>query len=130
MKTDSSGYNCPVESTLKLIGGKYKSLILWHLMDQTLRFSELSNLIPQATPKMLTQQLRELEADGLLIRKVYPVVPPKVEYSLSSLGRSIRPILEAMYDWGTGYLEGKGLKVNCTMKHIGVYPAPERRRLP
>ncbi len=118
MKTcpNYSGYNCPVESTLALIGGKYKSLILWHLMDQTLRFSELRKIIPQATPKMLTQQLRELEADGLLIRKVYPVVPPKVEYSLSSLGRSIRPILEAMYDWGAVYLKGKGLEVNCSMK--------------
>ncbi|MBP7332614.1 MAG: helix-turn-helix transcriptional regulator [Firmicutes bacterium] len=117
MKSDSSGYNCPVESTLNLIGGKYKSLILWHLMNQTLRFSELRNLIPQATPKMLTQQLRELEMDDLLIRTVYPVVPPKVEYSLSSFGRSIRPILEAMYDWGTDYLKGKGLEVNCSMKH-------------
>ena len=109
-------YNCPVESTLSLIGGKYKSLILWHLVDQTLRFSELHRIIPQATPKMLTQQLRELERDGLLIRKVYPVVPPKVEYSLSSLGESIRPILEAMYDWGTDYLKEKGLAVNCSMK--------------
>jgi DNA-binding HxlR family transcriptional regulator len=117
MKSDCSGYNCPVHATLKLIGGKYKSLILWHLVNQTLRFSELRNLIPQATPKMLTQQLRELETDGLLIRTVYPIVPPKVEYSLSGLGRSIRPILEAMYDWGTEYLKEKGLEVNCSMKH-------------
>ena len=116
-------YNCPVESTLNLIGGKYKSLILWHLVDQTLRFSELHRIIPQATPKMLTQQLRELERDGLLIRKVYPVVPPKVEYSLSNLGESIRPILEAMYDWGTDYLKEKGLVVNCSMKR---YPENER----
>lgn len=119
MKPDKTpaGYNCPVESTLSLIGGKYKTLILWHLTDQTLRFSELGRLIPQATPKMLTQQLRELERDGLLIRQVYPVVPPRVEYSLSALGRSIRPILEAMYGWGTDYLKGKGLEANCSMKN-------------
>jgi DNA-binding HxlR family transcriptional regulator len=117
MKYDSNGYNCPVQATLNLIGGKYKSLILWHLTNQTLRFTELHSLIPHATPKMLTQQLRELEADGLLIRKVYPVVPPKVEYSLSSFGRSIKPILEEMYDWGADYLKEKGLEVNCSMKH-------------
>lgn len=118
MKPACSGYNCPVHATLNLIGGKYKSLILWHLTNETLRFSELRGLIPQATPKMLTQQLRELERDGLLIRTVYPVVPPKVEYSLSGFGRSIRPILEAMYDWGTEYLTEKGLEINCSMQRI------------
>lgn len=108
--------NCPVDTTLNLIGGKYKSLILWHLMNSTLRFGELSKLIPQATPKMLTQQLRELEQDNLVIRTVYPVVPPKVEYSLSELGQSIHPILECMYNWGTDYLEQNGYEVNCSMK--------------
>jgi DNA-binding HxlR family transcriptional regulator len=116
MKCDGAEYNCPVDATLDLIGGKYKSLILWHLINTTLRFGELSKLIPQATPKMLTQQLRELEADNLVIRTVYPVVPPKVEYSLSDLGYSIRPILEAMYNWGTGYLERDGREVNCSMR--------------
>lgn len=81
--------NCPVEATLGLIGGKYKSLILWHLTDRTLRHGELQRLIPQATPKMLTQQLRELEADNLVSREVFPVVPPKVEYSLTGFGRSL-----------------------------------------
>ena len=81
-------FNCPVEATLDLIGGKYKALILWHLIDTTLRFNEIGKLIPQATPKMLTQQLRELENDSLIIRTVYPVVPPKVEYSLSDFGKS------------------------------------------
>ena len=85
-------FNCPVEATLDLIGGKYKALILWHLIDTTLRFNEIGKLIPQATPKMLTQQLRELENDSLIIRTVYPVVPPKVEYSLSDFGKSIIPI--------------------------------------
>lgn len=116
MAEDQKDEHCPVASTLNLIGGKYKSLILWHLTGQTLRFNELRRLIPNATPKMLTQQLRELERDGLLLRKVYPVVPPRVEYSLTDSGRSIRPILESMYAWGSDYLAGKGLEVNCSMK--------------
>ena len=70
-----------------------------------MRFNELKKLIPKATPKMLTQQLRELESDGLIIRVVYPVVPPKVEYSLSDFGKSIIPILDSMCDWGSDYLE-------------------------
>jgi len=97
-------YNCPVEATLSLIGGKYKAVILWHLINRTLRYSEINKLLPRVTPKMLTQQLRELEADGLITRTVYPVVPPKVEYSLSDFGKSIAPVLEAMCNWGTDYL--------------------------
>jgi DNA-binding HxlR family transcriptional regulator len=115
MNCECTEYNCPVDATLDIIGGKYKSLILWHLMDVTLRFGELRKLIPQATPKMLTQQLRELEQDGLVVRTVYPVVPPKVEYKLSELGISIRPILSAMYDWGADYLTENGIKINCSM---------------
>ena len=111
--------NCPVEATIGLIGGKYKALILWKLTGATLRFSALRKEVPGATAKMLTQQLRELEADGLVARHVYPVVPPKVEYSLTDFGLSIRPVLEAMYGWGSGYLQGKGLEVNCTMKPLG-----------
>lgn len=88
---------------------------MWHLINSTLRFGELSKLIPQATPKMLTQQLRELEEDNLIIRTVYPVVPPKVEYKLSELGNSIRPILETMYSWGADYLKQNGLEVSCSM---------------
>ena len=76
-------------------------MILWHLRkDTVLRFSELGRKIPDATPKMLTQQLRALESDGLIVRKVYPVVPPKVEYSLSEFGLSMVPIMESMYEWG------------------------------
>lgn len=92
--------HCPVEATLGLIGGKYKALILWRLTDGTLRFSELQRIVTAATPKTLTTQLRELERDGLVARRVYAVVPPKVEYSLTERGRSIRPVLEAMYAWG------------------------------
>lgn len=106
MKTCPSSYSCPVEATLDMIGGKYKALILWHLIDGTLRFNEISKRIPKATPKMLTQQLRELEADQLIIRMVYPVVPPKVEYSLSSFGISIIPVLDSMCNWGSTYLNG------------------------
>lgn len=100
-------YTCPMETTLDLIGGKYKSLILWHLSDRTLRFSEIRVLIPNATPKMLTQQLRMLEEDGLLHREVYPVVPPKVEYSLTDFGKTIVPILNSLCDWGRFYLKDK-----------------------
>ncbi|HHQ8643669.1 helix-turn-helix transcriptional regulator [Clostridioides difficile] len=105
MKKCLDNYSCPIEATLALIGGKYKTLILWHLKDTILRFNELKKLIPKATPKILTQQLRELESDGLIIRVVYPVVPPKVEYSLSDFGKSIIPILDSMCDWGSDYLE-------------------------
>jgi len=115
MENGGQKYNCPVSATIHLIGGKYKALILWHLTDRTIRFSELKKLVPEATPKMLTQQLRELENDGLVARTVYPVVPPKVEYSLTEKGGSLRSILEAMFDWGTRILEEKGLEPNCSM---------------
>ena len=107
--------NCPVESTLELIGGKYKALILWHLSEKTLRFSELRNTISGVTAKMLTQQLRELEAQNLVHREVFPIIPPKVEYSLTELGRSLLPILVAMRDWGANYLKSKNLEPNCFM---------------
>lgn len=98
-------FSCPIEASISLIGGKYKSIILWHLIDKKLRFSQLQKLIPKATPKMLTQQLRELEADGIIIRIVYPVVPPKTEYFLSDFGKTLIPILDAMCDWGNEYLK-------------------------
>lgn len=101
--------SCPVNATLELIGGKYKALILWNLSGGTLRFSELSKQITNATPKMLTQQLRELEANHLVHREVYPIIPPKVEYSLTETGMSLMPILTAMRDWGTQYMRSKSL---------------------
>ncbi len=107
--------NCPVASTLELIGGKYKALILWHLSDKTLRFSQLHKAISGATAKMLTQQLRELEAQKLIHREVFPIIPPKVEYSLTDLGKSLLPILVAMRDWGANYLKTKNLEANCFM---------------
>lgn len=107
--------NCPVEATLELIGGKYKALILWHLSEKKLRFSELKKVITNATPKMLTQQLRELEASALIHREVYPVIPPRVEYSLTETRKSLLPILVAMRDWGAGYLRKKDVEPCCFM---------------
>ena len=106
---------CPVSATLDLIGGKYKALILWHLAERKHRFSELNKLIPNATAKMLTQQLREMETQNLIHREVYPVVPPKVEYSLTELGKSLMPVLIAMRDWGAEYLHSQNLTSNCFM---------------
>lgn len=104
MKSCPNSFNCPVEATIELIGGKYKAVILWHLINNTKRFGELKRLLPKATEKMLAQQLRDLERDGLIIRTVYPVVPPKVEYNLSELGKTIIPVLNSMCNWGEGYL--------------------------
>ena len=105
---------CPVETTLSLIGGKYKALILWHLSAGTLRFSQPQKAVT-ATPRMLTLQLRELENDGLISRTVYPEVPPRVEYAMTDLGRSLMPILTAMRNWGTEYLRSKDIEPNCFM---------------
>lgn len=105
---------CSVETTLGLIGGKYKALILWHLSAGTLRFSQLQKAVT-ATPRMLTLQLRELESDGLVSRTVYPEVPPRVEYAMTDLGRSLMPILTAIRDWGTEYLREKDIEPNCFM---------------
>ncbi len=107
--------DCPVEATLDLIGGKYKTLILWHLSESKLRFSELKKQIVGATAKMLTQQLRELESHNLIHREVYPIIPPKVEYSLTELGRSLMPILVAMRDWGAEYLRSNSMETTCFM---------------
>jgi DNA-binding HxlR family transcriptional regulator len=93
-------YRCPVEITLTVIGGKWKAVILWHLSHKTLRFSQLRRRLPGVTQKMLTQQLRELERDGLLHREVFAEVPPRVEYSLTEQGWTLRPLLGMMCDWG------------------------------
>lgn len=92
--------NCPVQTCLNLISDKWKILIIRDLMESTKRFNELKKSLAPITQKMLTQQLREMEADGLVHREVYPVVPPKVEYSLTALGLSLKPVIEAMKLWG------------------------------
>lgn len=91
---------CPVEATLELIGGKWKGLSIYHLMDGPVRFSDLKRRLGDVTQRTLTKQLRELEADGLVRREIYPVVPPKVEYSLTEKGESLRAIVMALRDWG------------------------------
>jgi len=91
---------CAVEATLGLIDGKWKGVVLYHLLDGTLRFSEIRRKLPSVTQRMLTNQLRELEADGLIDRRVFPEVPPRVEYSLTERGRSLRPVIMALKAWG------------------------------
>lgn len=99
-------FNCEKELTLYVIGSKWKMLILWHLgKEGTKRFGELKALMPGITQRMLVNQLRELEEDLIVERKVYPVVPPKVEYSLTEQGKSLMPILDSMYKWGKNYME-------------------------
>ncbi len=92
--------NCPVSFTAEVIGGKWKPLILFYLEDHKRRFSELQRLIPGTTKKMLAKHLRELERDGIVHREVFPQVPPRVEYSLTKHGQSLRPILVSMSAWG------------------------------
>ncbi len=98
-------FKTSVEATLKVIGGKWKPMILCHLTEGTKRFGELNRDMPEITPKMLTQQLRELEQDGIVQRKVYTQVPPKVEYSLTQYGQTIREVLDVMSQWGSRHLE-------------------------
>lgn len=91
---------CPVETALDVLAGKWKILILWYLRAEKKRFSELQKMLPRTTQKMLIQKLRELEEDGIILRVVYPVVPPKVEYSLTEYGETLKPILKQLYLWG------------------------------
>lgn len=106
MKRNIDELNCEKELTLSIIGGKWKMIIIWYLgKEGTKRFSELKVLLPNITPKMMTNQLRELEADQIVHREVYAVVPPKVEYSLTENGVTLMPILESMYSWGKNYMD-------------------------
>ncbi len=99
-KVETKVEKCPVETALDVLAGKWKILILWYLRRETKRFNELQKLLPRTTQKMLIQKLRELEEDGIVHREVYPVVPPKVEYSLTEYGQSLKPILKQLYLWG------------------------------
>lgn len=104
MKNKVEKFNCPVGITLSVIGGKYKSIIIWHLYEnRVLRYGELQKMLNGVTPKMLIGQLRELENDKIIKRKVHPVVPPKVEYSLTQLGKTLIPIILEMKNWGENY---------------------------
>jgi DNA-binding HxlR family transcriptional regulator len=97
-------YHCPIEATLDVIGGKWKVVILFWLRDDIRRFSDLRRRIPGISERMLIHQLRELEADGIVDRKLFPEVPPKVEYSLTDYGRTLRPITDLMCNWGKNHL--------------------------
>src|SRR5690349_17996356 len=98
-------YGCPVEATVNILGGKWKSVILFHLLPGKKRFGELQRLLPGVTQRMLTLQLRELEEDGIIDRYVYREVPPKVEYALTDFGKSLEPILIQMRAWGEEYMQ-------------------------
>lgn len=116
MNQKENQYHCPVEAALVVIGGKWKALIIWQLKTETLRFTEIMERLPMVTPRMLTKQLRELEEDAVIIRTVYPEVPPRVEYTLTSLGFSVVPVLEDLCTWGSEYLTIHGCplpKKNC-----------------
>jgi len=104
---DHNRPTCSVEITLEIIGGRWKVLILRELLQGTKRFNELHRALPGITQKMLTQQLREMESDGILHREVYPQVPPKVEYSLTPIGQTLQPMLTVMHEWGIRYLEAQ-----------------------
>ena len=103
-----SEYKCPLEVTMEIIGGKYKGVI-GHLIGKTLRYNELQKLISHATPKMLIQQLKELESDGIIKRKLYPVVPPKTEYSLTERGEKLIPAIIELNKWGLNYLREENI---------------------
>jgi DNA-binding HxlR family transcriptional regulator len=96
-------YSCSVEATLDVIGGKWKGVILYKLLERPMRFSELKRMLPAITQRMLTLQLRELEGDGLVHREIYKEIPPRVEYSLTEFGETLRPIVLAMLTWGDQY---------------------------
>lgn len=101
-------YHCAMDVTMHFIGGKWKTVVLWYLRNNTLRFGELKKLIPDITEKMLSLQLKALEADGLVKREVYPEVPLRVEYSLTDFGKSLVPVLDAIAKWGRNLGETQG----------------------
>ncbi|WP_292370210.1 winged helix-turn-helix transcriptional regulator [Methanoregula sp. UBA64] len=106
-------YSWPIEATLDVIGGKWKPLVIYQLKEGTLRFSQIVEKVqPRITPRMLTKELRELETSGLVIRKVYAQVPPKVEYSLTETGASLIPILDDLCDWGSEHM-GDDIEFKC-----------------
>lgn len=98
-------YNCPIEATLDVISGKWKLIILWYINEKTRRFSELDELIPNITVKVLSRQLKEMERDGLIERTSYPEIPPRVEYSITEYGKTLNPIIDMMCEWGTRHCE-------------------------
>jgi DNA-binding HxlR family transcriptional regulator len=111
-------YHCALDITMDFLGGKWKAVVLWYLRDQALRFGQLRRLMPEITEKMLSLQLKKLEKDGLVLRRVFAEVPPRVEYSLSPEGRTLGPAQEALAAWGRrkGTKEGKIVRVAAPKK--------------
>lgn len=123
-----SAYSCTLTLAMDIVGGKWKMVILWQLRKTTLRFSELKRLLEGITQKMLTQQLRELEDAGLVIRTVYPVVPPKVEYRLSEEGAQLIPVLDVLCDWSSAYAAAHGITEisPCASQQKASYSCPPK----
>ncbi|HEX4613155.1 MAG TPA: helix-turn-helix domain-containing protein [Urbifossiella sp.] len=112
-----TAYSCGLEATLDVIGGKWKVMILWQLHPEPRRFGELRRLVPGVTEKMLIQQLREMEADGLVVRTAYPEIPPRVEYTLSEIGVELKALLPPLCAWGTKHI------TRITARHLTGEPA-------
>jgi DNA-binding HxlR family transcriptional regulator len=124
--------SCSVEAAISLIDGKWKCVILFHLRDGSVRFNEIRRRLPGLTPRMLTNQLRELEVDGIIVRKVYAQVPPKVEYSLSLFGRTLEPVLDALKVWGDANIgrfnqanPGGGGMASGARRRVGASRVPQ-----
>lgn len=117
---DEKEYACSFEFALYLVSGKWKGLILWYLQEETLRYGELKKHLGKITQKMLTQTLRELEKNGLITRKVYPVVPPKVEYTITENGKKLIPIFEQLQAWGDDVGAQMGEVYECSIEKKGV----------
>jgi len=115
-KEDDHPSGCPVGATMGVIGGKWKVVILYYLLEGTRRFSELRRLMPGLTQRMLTLQLRELEQCGIISRKVYPQIPPKVEYSMTTYGKTLEPVVRMISDWGWKHLDRLGRDVKASPK--------------
>lgn len=109
-----SKYECPLEAALSVIGGKYKVIIIWYLMiKKVIRFNELNKLIGDITPKVLSQQLKDLEMDNIVEKKVYPVVPPKTEYQLTPFGETLIPLILSLHKWGLNLFDACGITDIC-----------------
>ena len=115
---DGKEYHCAMDVTMHYIGGKWKTIVLWYLRKEKKRFSELRRLIPNITEKMLSLQLKDLERDGIVGRKIYPEVPPKVEYFLTDFGKSLIPMLDEIALWGRKLAQSKGKMVDAKKKSV------------
>jgi len=118
VKTDKKIYQCSFEFALDMVSGKWKSLVLYYLSEETLRYSEIHRKINGITQKMLTQTLRELEKNGLVSRKVYPVVPPKVEYTITQSGAELIPIFQSLQAWGERVAKEQGVAIACSTEEL------------